>query len=494
MTHRKKKRASLKWSVFATFASFTLLIIASLWVAQIFLFGYFHYWDVKNRMATAAYQLSAYVGDAPLEERMETVAETEKACILVYRLDGETVTLVSDYKESPMCVVHRFDSAHVRGLADRAKTEEGLLQIRLSDLVRENEGRRMEDESETDRLITALLVENNRESYIILMDASLYPVESTVMTLRYQLVHISVALALISIILSVILSNYVAAPIESINKKAKELSHGKFESISLDRYYRESEELAETLSQVADELSKVERLQSELIANISHDLRTPLTMIIGYGEVMRDIEGENTPENIQVIIDEATRLSVLVNDLLEISRIQGGSAEKKDEVFDFSALVNETVDRYRRLKENSGFEFLSEVADGILIRGDRMKLSQVLCNLINNAINYSANERLITVRLERLERTARLSVADRGIGIAPEDIENVWQRYYKVDKVHRRSVVGSGLGLSIVREILELHGARYGVRSKLGEGSVFWFELPIYEQPSALEEKNPSNS
>ena len=483
---KKRTRATLKRSVFAAFAAFTFFIISVLWISQIFLFGYFHYWDVKSRMSQAAYQLSTYIGGENLDAKIEELAERERACIVVYKVNGEAATAIADYEESPSCVVHYLDSSAASEIAAIAEKSGDVYQVRLSDLLEEGENKYLIPKMDTDRLITTLLVEKSEGTYVLFLDASLYPVESTVMTLRYQLFYISIGLVLVSAIIAFILSSYISAPIENINKSAKSLAKGKFETESIDRFYRESEELSETLSQAADELSKVDRLQKELIANISHDLRTPLTMIIGYGEVMRDIEGENTPENVQVIIDEATRLSTLVNDLLEISRIQGGSAERKDEVFDLSLVVSETVDRYRRLKENSGFVFTTEVDTGVVVKADKVKLLQVICNLINNAINYSEDDKRITVSLERLEDSARFSVIDRGVGIATEDIENVWQRYYKVDKVHRRSAVGSGLGLSIVREILELHGARYGVKSKLGEGSVFWFELPLYKETESL--------
>jgi len=491
LTHRKKRknRGTLKRSVFGAFAAFTLFIIAVLWVAQIFLFSVFHYWDVKNRMAQAAYQLSYYSDDAELAQKMQELAERERACIVVYKINGGIATPVADYEESPVCVVHHLESAMVLKIAERAGNSGDVFQIRLSDLLDETEGRNASNtDLEADRLVTALVTSKGESEYILFLDASLHPVESTVITLRYQLFYISVALILVSVIISFILANYISAPIENINKSAKSLAQGKFETEGIDRFYRESEELSETLSQAADELSKVDRLQKELIANISHDLRTPLTMIIGYGEVMRDIEGENTPENVQVIIDEAKRLSTLVNDLLEISRIQGGNAERKDEVFDLSFEIRETVERYRRLKENSGFVFEDKIEEQLFVKADKVKLLQVVCNLINNAINYSDENKHVTVSLEALEGSVRFAVIDRGIGIATEDIENVWQRYYKVDKVHKRSTAGSGLGLSIVREILELHGARYGVKSKLGEGSVFWFELPIYQK----EEGSPS--
>ena len=459
--------------------AFTLVIIFGLWFSQIVLLGSFHFWNIKQTMAENAYRLSLEIGNDSFAEKIEQTAEEGQACVVLYRIDNDIATVMYDYKESPSCVVHHLDSAIVSEISKHATENGDVLQIRLSDLLK-NMDKKPSDHLDTDRLLTTYVVIENGTKYMLFLDAAIFPVESTVTTLRYQLVYISVGLILLASLLSVILSRYISSPIEKITERSKGLPKGEYKPDWHERSYREIEELSDTLAHAADEISKVERLQKELIANISHDLRTPLTMIIGYGEVMRDIEGENTPENMQVIIDEATRLSVLVNDLLEISRIQGGNIERRDEVFDFSVLIHETAERYRRLKENSGFVFTESVEDGIEIKADKSKLLQVVYNLINNAVNYSGDSREVSLRLYRTGDKMRFEVVDYGVGIPSEDLESVWERYYKVDRQHKRSIMGSGLGLSIVREILALHGARYGVSSKLGAGSTFWFELPIY--------------
>ena len=216
-----------------------------------------------------------------------------------------------------------------------------------------------------------------------------------------------------------------------------------------------------------------------MIANISHDLRTPLTMIKGYGEVMRDLPGENTPENMQVIIDETTRLSDLVNDLMDLSRIQAGACTSSNEVFNLTVAVREVLQRYDTLIKHRGYhlEFVDE--GEFFVNADRGMILQVLYNLINNAINYTGNDRLVTVRQHVSDGHVRISVTDTGDGIPQDQLPLIWDRYYKVDKVHRRAMIGTGLGLSIVKSILELHRAKYGVSSTIGVGSTFWFELPI---------------
>ena len=245
--------------------------------------------------------------------------------------------------------------------------------------------------------------------------------------------------------------------------------------------YREIAELSDTLSVAAEELSKTGALQRELIANISHDLRTPLTMIGGYAEMMRDIPGENTPENMQIIIDETKRLTSLVNDLLDISKLQSGTQTLSLSDFNLTETIREVIGRFSKLTEQDGWTIDFTASEEVIVNADRTRILQVVYNFINNAITHSGGDKLVEVRQIVSERdgkkVVRIEVTDHGEGIPEENLKYIWDRYYKVDKTHRRAVTGSGLGLSIVKSILEMHHARYGVESEVGKGSTFWFEL-----------------
>ena len=247
------------------------------------------------------------------------------------------------------------------------------------------------------------------------------------------------------------------------------------------------EELNATLNYAKTELAATEKLQQELIANISHDLRTPLTMITGYGEVMRDLPGENTPENIQIIIDEATRLSTLVNDLLDLSKLQSGALQAEKKVFCLTDSVKAIFDRYAKLVEQDGFNIIFDSNEDAYINADELRISQVLYNLVNNAVNHAGEDKTVILTQTCKDRRVRIEVIDHGEGIPADKLPYIWDRYYKVDKEHRRGVIGSGLGLSIVKSILDAHNARFGVRSTPGKGSVFWFEL---ETVSVKKRKN----
>lgn len=473
---RHNRRApKIKWSLFASFTAFTVVLMILIGALQLLLLKTVYGWTTQNRMQSLLYELALDVQKEDFTFDVVSKAEEAGTALSLYRVSEDGYTLVADSVEING-LSHQLTSTDIHTLY-RLTLEEGMLQENGAELF----GERIVPASPDHKRLISTYVTNtpDGETFFILLDTDLLPLRSIFHLLQNHLLFVSLISLAIAAGIAFLLARHIAHPLERINNKAKRLPRGEYNIDFSEKSYREIEELSETLNRTEDELSKTDRLQKELIANISHDLRTPLTMIVGYAEVMRDIEGENKPENIQVIIDEATRLSSLVNDLLEISRIQGEREERKNEHFDLGDLAKETVERYCRLKENSGFTFTAECEEDCLVYADKAKLLQVICNLINNAINYSEEDKRVSVRVLKKAGAVRLEVADHGIGIAPEHIEHVWERYYRGEKPHRRSTVGSGLGLSIVREILDLHHARYGVNSVLGEGSVFWFELLV---------------
>ncbi len=242
-----------------------------------------------------------------------------------------------------------------------------------------------------------------------------------------------------------------------------------------------------TLAKAADELSQVEHLQHELIANISHDLRTPLTMIGGYAEAMRDIPGEATPENLQIVIDETNRLTSLVSELLDFSRLQTGNAEMSPAPFCLTEAISAIVQRVGGMTGKDGYLIRFELEESVWIHADEKRISQVVYNLLGNALTYTGADKTVTLTQTMQEGTVRLSVHDTGKGIPPEELPLIWRRYYRAQESHKRAVIGSGLGLSIVESILVKHGMRYGVDSVQGEGTTFWFEAEAVEVPATPE-------
>ena len=311
---------------------------------------------------------------------------------------------------------------------------------------------------------------------LVIIETEITPLASTVETLTVQLLCLTLILLPLGITLAVVISRRIAKPITEITESAKRLGGGDYSVRFEGRGSREVSGLADTLNFAADELSKTDGLRRELLANVSHDLRTPLTMIKGYAEVMRDLPGENTPENVQIIIDEAGRLNDLVNDLLDLSRLEAGVLELQKERFNLTGSIREILTRYDKLAD---FKFPFEPKEEAYITADKLKISQVVYNLVNNAVNYAGEDKTVSLTQEVLDGNVRISMTDTGEGIPADKLQDIWDRYYKVDREHRRAQVGTGLGLSIVKNVLDLHGGSYGVISELGKGSTFWFQLPM---------------
>ena len=291
------------------------------------------------------------------------------------------------------------------------------------------------------------------------------------------------AILLATVLVGFTMAKSISQPIIETNEAAKELSRSRYTRPPHSGGYREIAELNDTLVRAAEDLGRVEDLQRELIANISHDLRTPLTMIEGYAEAMRDIPEEVTPENMQIIIDESNRLSTMVNEVLDFSRLRTGNLELEQTDFNLTGQVREIVGRVSKMTAVDGYTVVFEPAADRYATGDRGRIGQVLYNLIGNALTYTGPDRKILITQEDIGSRVRISVTDSGEGIPADELPYIWDRYYRSRENHRRAVIGSGLGLNICRGILEKHEARYGVRSETGQGTTFWFELPKAADP-----------
>ena len=280
--------------------------------------------------------------------------------------------------------------------------------------------------------------------------------------------------------ISYFLSIKITKPITNITKKAKELGEGRYD-IEFERSdVLEIDELANTLNHVEKDLSKIDELRRDLMANVSHDLKTPLTMIRAYAEMVRDIsykDKEKMDKDLNIIIEETERLNVLVNDILDLSKMQADADTLTITEFDLCEVIHEVMKRYEILKTTEDYEFIVTLPEKAIVKADRNKMMQVIYNLVNNAINYTGDDKKVYVTLTESKKEYLFEVRDTGKGIKKEEIPYIWNKYYKSDKKHQRNVVSTGIGLSIVKEILSKHKFDYGVKSVAKKGSTFYFKI-----------------
>jgi len=350
-----------------------------------------------------------------------------------------------------------------------------------------------------DTMVYGALVESkHRAPAALCIYAPLSPVDANIDILQNQLMLVTVISLFLALILSVFLAKRISQPMIALKNKAALLANGRY-GIEFDSHsYTEINNLADTLTYTSKALAKSENLQRDLIANVSHDLRTPLTMVKSYAEMIRDLSGNNEEKrnaHLQVIIDEADRLNRLVNDMLLLSKMQSGAAAMEFHRFDLCRALRGLIQSYSLYQEQQGcpVTFCTN-AESVYVMGDETRLTQVAANLINNAVRYASEGgsievdlRLSTVPVVPTDtkaaaspmRTVTVSVQDHGPGIPQDQLPHIWDRYYKYSATGTRAPSGSsGLGLSIVKEILLSHKARFGVNSALGKGSTFWFTLP----------------
>ena len=310
------------------------------------------------------------------------------------------------------------------------------------------------------------------------VSASVTQNDMTTDLLANQMISVTIFCAVISIMVSYLFSKSITRPISEFAATAKKMSSGekvKFETVGISEY----DELATALNASMEETENAEKMRRDFLANVSHDLRTPLTMVKAYAEMIRDISGDNPvkrSEHCKVIIDEVDRLTLLVNDILDLSKLQSGARKPEIAPVNLSAVTKRVIERFAIMTEK-GYVLEKKIPASAMVLCDERMLEQILYNLMGNAFSYTGEDKKVSVRVEKLDDGVKVSVSDTGKGIAPSEKDKVWDRYYRASQT-KRAVMGSGIGLSIVKQLYEVNNAKYGIDSVVNRGSTFWFILP----------------
>jgi signal transduction histidine kinase len=444
----------IRTKLFLGFIAMAALTVSILWLIQA---GVMRDSYVNERIGSVRDALN----QAVLEQRQdyETLAEQLNASLIVIHKNGD--------------VLYRTQGLPMMGMMQRAA--QNMLPGGM-----DNQPRFVGDPSGQGRY--ALLGQPMNEERFLIAVFSLADVDEAARILRRQLWIVTLILFVASIVLASVLSRKMSKPIRAVTRAARELAKGRLDIALPVKSQDEIGHLTQALNELSQELKKTDQLRKELIANVSHELRAPLTVIRGYAETVRDVtwpDDEKRRQQLTLIADEAQRLTRVVRDILDYSRLQAGVEKLNLAPVSLCPLIHQVTSRYEQVGAASGIDFQTRCLD-VTIQFDENRLAQVFHNLLSNAINHANPETTIEIEVIQEPDLCRIEIKNKGETIPPESINRIWDRYHRSEQLGSRQL-GTGLGLAIVKTILEQHGVPFGVHSQDGE-TIFWFCAPYFKK------------
>ena len=296
---------------------------------------------------------------------------------------------------------------------------------------------------------------------------------------RYFLMGAALAVV-VAVVLTLVLSRRILSPVRALTNAAHRLGRGDLSQRVNIKDKSEIGELATTFDSMAGNLERDQQLRREMVADVAHELRSPLTNIRGYLEAIRDRIMSPDEKTVGSIYDETMLLARLIDDLQELSLAETGELKLYCEEEDAPELVRQAVSAVQAKAIEKGLSLTMDLPEGLSrVNIDFLRIKQVLLNLLENAIAHTPSGGSITVSAGEIPGMVEISVSDTGEGIPGAELENIFERFHRVDKSRSRATGGSGLGLTIAKSFVEAHGGKISVRSQLGEGSTFSFTLPV---------------
>ena len=479
-----KKRKSFGVKLWLWFLLFSAVIFLVLWLLQtVFLQSFYHDMAIQN-VESAVDKMCAHASDSDFYEVIDEIALSHSLLVFVTDAGGNVLYSADEYRrlyggtkqadggtDNPYHAggVMNWEKGALRNLPYSYQT----LADKLEEAGTGRVGFVTEDET---AYVTGVRLGDGRTLSVSL---PLGTVGGTVKILRLQLVWVSVLSLILSFVLAWVISKRFERPVAQIAASAKEIAGGSFHPKLPKGFCTELDELSDTLGETASRLEKAQNAQREFLANVSHDLRTPLTMIKGYAEMVKEIswsDEEKREKDLDIITREADRLTALVNEILEFSAMQADGSVKEYEKIDLSRAVREVTNQFTSFCEQGGYVIETEITEGITVSADEAQIKRVIYNFIDNAVSHTDESKKIKVSLTAGGGCARFAVTDYGKGIPDEELPYIWNRYYTARNRKNKAVV-SGLGLPIAKEILTAHRAKFGVDSK--HNCTFWFELQL---------------
>lgn len=463
------RNLSIRVKIWLFFMMLICVVFILMWTFQVLFLGQFYEVMKVSSVARATGRLAETYQTEAFADNITDTAMRNDMCIEVLNADGTEMGYQCVF--SGNCLLHNGSNDLYFFFMDLQQSENGEICRKLYN-----------ETMQINMLVYGCPVygESGSLDGYILTNTRLVPVQATRQIFQQLTMGITILLVIAGVILSAYAAENLGAPINRLKISAQRLAQGDYTAQFSGGGCAEVDDLAETLSYASHELSRTDEMQRDLIANVSHDMRTPLTMMNAYAEMIRDLSGNNPvkrEQHLNIIIEETDRLSLLVNDMLDLSKLESGTQKLEMESIDISEKLCEIARRYEGISEKMGYHLEFTGDKPFRVCCDSGKIERVICNLLNNAINYTSKEdRRVFLRQINRPECVRIEITDKGDGIEEDKIKLIFDKYYRSEN-HKREVVGTGLGLSIVKAILKMHGCNYGVNSKLGEGSTFWFEM-----------------
>ncbi len=419
---------------------------------------------------------------AQADVELQTIARHYDALIDVYHVGGAGE--------------HYYSTEKWRILSARTMTEEELSKL-VSDITagQKQTTHYFSDVSDLPVLTNyALLTQNGVATHVVLFHADISPVYTAVRSAAMQIGLIAMLGLLIAIVAVYYTTTTLTRPFMEVNEIVQQYSKGDYNARIPVSDTEEATQLALSFNAMADQLKDLEATRRSFVANVSHELRSPLTSMRGFLEAMQDgtIGPEDYGKYIGIVLSETRRMTAMVNDLLDLARIESGKTAIKLEIFDINELIRRTLITFEaRIYERRMDVDIKFAQEQCYVEADNAQISQVLRNLIDNAIKYSPEDSKLRIATYALRREVYVSIQDFGQGIPEEDVPHVFDRFYKVEKAHTPSKQsGTGLGLSIVKRIIDQHGQRITLKSTKGKGSTFTFTLKRAPSPKRQQQQD----
>ncbi len=420
------KNMSVQWKIFLSLLGFSAILLVVLYFSQIVFLGRFYRFVKINQVRSGAAAVAAQTSELNWDDQLEDLASERQMGIEVVTLTGIVRSESGTAADSILSMMSREEKVRlIRQAADNGGeimvyfNRETFRESRqIGSVIRGRMGW-LTVPAQSNILYARLFTTPQGQRAAVLISSMVAPVGATVSALRAQFFYIAGIMIVLSVLIAYLTSRAIARPIHRIGQRARTLAQGDYAPSFRGGGYREIDELADTLNYAAGELSRVDQMRRDLMANVSHDLRTPLTLISGYAEAMMDLPGEASPENARIIAEETRRLTALVNDMLDISRLESGKRPLHLSVFSLTDSLAETIRRLGMLVAKEGYTIEFHYDQNAEVRGDAEMISQAFYNLLINGIHYTGDDRKVVVS-QKVEGTqVTVSVADSGPGIAP---------------------------------------------------------------------------